>query len=104
MSGVKVILSLAFSKERVESMKVLMLNGSAKKEGNTYQSLLEVGKELERQGIEYEIFQIGRQPVRVGSQVAMEETSLGPAPMRMSTAPFSKYHRPSSKLPKESSG
>ena len=64
MSGVKVILSLAFSKERVESMKVLMLNGSAKKEGNTYQSLLEVGKELERQGIEYEIFQIGGQPVR----------------------------------------
>ena len=52
MSGVKVILSLAFSKERVEGMKVLMLNGSAKKEGNTYQSLLEVGKELERQGIE----------------------------------------------------
>ena len=45
-------------------MKVLMLNGSAKKEGNTYQSLLEVGKELERQGIEYEIFQIGGQPVR----------------------------------------
>lgn len=64
MSGVKMILSLAFSKERVESMKVLMLNGSAKKEGNTYQSLLEVGKELERQGIEYEIFQIGSQPVR----------------------------------------
>lgn len=45
-------------------MKILMLNGSAKKEGNTYQSLLEVGKELERQGIEYEIFQIGSQPVR----------------------------------------
>ena len=66
MSGVKVILSLAFSKERVESMKVLMLNGSAKKEGNTYQSLLEVGKELERQGIEYEIFQIGSQPVLAG--------------------------------------
>ena len=53
MSGVKAILSLAFSKERVESMKVLMLNGSAKKEGNTYQSLLEVGKELERH-TEYE--------------------------------------------------
>ena len=44
-------MSLAFSKERVESMKVLMLNGSAKKEGNTYQSLLEVGKELERQAL-----------------------------------------------------
>ena len=52
-------------------MKVLMLNGSAKKEGNTYQSLLEVGKELERQGIEYEIFQIGSQPVRdcIGSAI-----------------------------------
>ena len=33
-------------------MKVLMLNGSAKKEGKTYQSHLEVGKEQERQGIE----------------------------------------------------
>lgn len=41
-----------------------MLNGSAKKEGNTYLSLLEVGKELEKQGIEYEVFQIGGKPVR----------------------------------------
>ena len=31
MSGVKVILSLAFSKERVESMKVLMLTEAQKK-------------------------------------------------------------------------
>ena len=45
-------------------MKVLMLNGSAKANGNTYQSLLEVGKQLEKEGIEYEIFQIGGDPVR----------------------------------------
>ena len=44
-------------------MKVLMLNGSAKANGNTYRSLLEVGKQLEKEGIEYEIFQIGGVPV-----------------------------------------
>ena len=37
-------------------MKVLMLNGSAKANGNTYRSLLEVGKQLKKEGIEYEIF------------------------------------------------
>ena len=41
-----------------------MLNGSAKANGNTYHALEEVGKELERQGIDYEIFQIGPDPVR----------------------------------------
>lgn len=45
-------------------MKVLMLNGSAKPQGNTYLSLLEVGKELEKLGIEYEIFQLGGGPIR----------------------------------------
>ncbi len=44
-------------------MKVLMLNGSSKKDGNTYLSLLEIGKQLEKEGIEYEIFQIGTAPV-----------------------------------------
>lgn len=29
-------------------MKVLMLNGSAKENGNTYNALLEIGKELEK--------------------------------------------------------
>ncbi|MCD8096545.1 MAG: flavodoxin family protein [Lachnospiraceae bacterium] len=45
-------------------MKVLMLNGSSKKNGNTNRALLEVGKQLEKEGIEYEIFQIGGGPVR----------------------------------------
>ncbi|MCC8139560.1 MAG: flavodoxin family protein [Lachnospiraceae bacterium] len=45
-------------------MKVLMLNGSSKKNGNTNRALLEVGKQLEKEGIEYEIFQIGCGPVR----------------------------------------
>lgn len=45
-------------------MKVLMLNGSAKPNGNTYYALEEVGKQLEKEGISYEIFQIGGNAVR----------------------------------------
>ncbi len=45
-------------------MKVLMLNGSAHINGNTYRSLLEVGKQLEKEGITYEIFQLGTEPIR----------------------------------------
>ena len=45
-------------------MKVLMLNGSCKKEGNTYNVLLEIGKQLEKEGIDYEIFQTYIHPVR----------------------------------------
>lgn len=45
-------------------MKVLMLNGSSNQKGNTYHALEAVGKQLEKEGLEYEIFQIGAAPVR----------------------------------------
>lgn len=45
-------------------MKVLMLNGSVHPNGNTFVSLSEVGKQLEKQGVEYEIFQLGGEPIR----------------------------------------
>lgn len=45
-------------------MKVLMLNGSAKANGNTYTALNEIGKQLVQEGIEYEIFNIGGNPIR----------------------------------------
>lgn len=45
-------------------MKVLMLNGSPKENGNTYNALLEIGKQLKKEEIDYEIFQIGGKPVR----------------------------------------
>ena len=45
-------------------MKVLMLNGSAKENGNTMVALNEIGAELNRQGVEYEIVQIGGGPLR----------------------------------------
>lgn len=45
-------------------MQVLMLNGSSNPKGCTFTALTEVGKTLQSQGIEYEIFQLGSQPVR----------------------------------------
>lgn len=45
-------------------MKVLMVNGSARKNGNTFTALEEIGKTLEKEGIEYEIFQLGSHPIR----------------------------------------
>lgn len=45
-------------------MKVLMLNGSPKTNGNTYTALLEIGKQLNKENIEYEIVQIGGAPMR----------------------------------------
>ena len=45
-------------------MKVLMLNGSPKARGNTGLALEEIGKQLEREGVEYEVFQLGGAPVR----------------------------------------
>lgn len=45
-------------------MKVLMINGSPHEKGCTYTALCEVVKELEKAGIENEIFHIGKQPVR----------------------------------------
>ncbi len=45
-------------------MRVLMLNGSSKINGNTNAALVEVGKQLKKEGIDYEIFQMGGSPIR----------------------------------------
>lgn len=45
-------------------MKVLLLNGSAKAKGNTNAALEEVARQLEAEGIETEIFQLGGGPIR----------------------------------------
>jgi len=45
-------------------MKVLLINGSAHKEGNTFLALKEIAGQLAKQGIDSEIVQIGVQPVR----------------------------------------
>ncbi len=45
-------------------MKVLLINGSSHKEGNTFHALSMAAKTLEAQGIEVEIMQLGNKPVR----------------------------------------
>ena len=45
-------------------MKVLMINGSPRKQGNTFTALNEIAKQLEKQGIESEIVHIGNKAVR----------------------------------------
>ncbi|MDO4503477.1 MAG: flavodoxin family protein [Coriobacteriia bacterium] len=45
-------------------MKVLMINGSPRKESNTGLALEEMGKIFKQEGIEFEIVQVGNQAVR----------------------------------------
>lgn len=45
-------------------MKVLMLNGSANQNGNTNRALLEIGTQLQKEGVEFEIFQIGGKAIK----------------------------------------
>ena len=45
-------------------MKVLLLNGSANKNGNTFTALSAVAKQLAKNGVESEIIQLGNKPVR----------------------------------------
>ena len=45
-------------------MKVLLLNGSANNKGNTFTALSEIAKQLEKNGVESEIMQLGNKPVR----------------------------------------
>ncbi|NLO49458.1 MAG: flavodoxin family protein [Clostridiales bacterium] len=44
-------------------MKVLLLNGSPREKGCTYTALSEVAAQLEKHGIETEIFSIGNKPI-----------------------------------------
>jgi len=45
-------------------MKVLLINGSPRKAGNTFLALSEAAKELQNNGIDTEIVQLGTHPVR----------------------------------------
>lgn len=60
-------------------MKVLLLNGSPRKEGCTYRALTEVARTLHAQGIETEIFQAGKpdmECIKEGAQKMKEADAL----------------------------
>lgn len=44
-------------------MKVLLVNGSPRAKGCTYTALMEAAKTFEKEGIEWELFQVGMKPV-----------------------------------------
>ena len=46
-------------------MKVVAFNGSPRKEGNTYQSLQVVIGELQKEGIETEVIQLGGKSIHL---------------------------------------
>jgi multimeric flavodoxin WrbA len=50
--------------QNTRSMKVLLINGSPRKEGNTFIALSEIANQLATHGIESEIMQIGTKPTR----------------------------------------
>ena len=56
-------------------MKVLMINGSPHKEGNTYIALKEMEKIFSEEGIESEIIQVGNKPIRgcIGCRACAEK-------------------------------
>lgn len=53
-------------------MKILLINGSPKKEGNTYIALHEVQKTLEAEGIETELIHVGHKAIR-GSRLCCNQ-------------------------------
>ena len=57
--------ALAKQPEDGARKKVLLINGSPRPDGNTFCALQEIATQLEKHGIEAEIFQIGNKPVRM---------------------------------------
>ncbi len=58
------LLNLQRRRNRIVTMKVLMINGSPRQKGNTSIALAEIAGQLEKHGIESEIVWIGNKPLR----------------------------------------
>lgn len=59
-----IILCRSHQKQREFVMKVLLVNGSPKANGNTARALAEVAEQLKTEGIDTEVFQLGAKPIR----------------------------------------
>ena len=63
-AGTAPLALFAHEKERNEKMKVLMVNGSPRRNGNTARALKEVADTLAKEGVASETMWIGVQPIR----------------------------------------
>ena len=57
---------MTVSRKEDDKMNVLMINGSPNTKGCTFTALTEIGKTLQEQNINYEIMQLGKQPIGDG--------------------------------------
>ncbi len=69
LTAVEAMAGITLSGEETNSnntraMKVLLINGSPRRNGNTNRLLEEVAAQLKKNGVESEIFQLGAKPVR----------------------------------------
>ena len=65
VSGVSALASCAPAAAGVDKkLKVLLINGSARRNGNTFTLLSEVAKQLKKNSVDSEIVSIGNRPVR----------------------------------------
>lgn len=62
-------------------MKVLLVNGSPKANGNTARALAEVAEQLRAEGIDTETFQLGAKPSAIASVAASAANSIAAAPL-----------------------
>lgn len=64
-------------------MKVLLVNGSPKANGNTARALAEVAEQLKAEGIDSEVFQLGAKPSAIASVAASVANLAVAAPLTM---------------------
>lgn len=64
VKGIETLAAQISDKKTAKDMKVLLINGSPRKAGNTNRMLEEIASQLDKNGIQSEIFQIGVDPVR----------------------------------------
>lgn len=62
-------------------MKVLLVNGSPKANGNTARALAEVAEQLNVEGIDTEMFQLGAKLFAIASVAASVANSIAAAPL-----------------------
>lgn len=58
------LLNCRLIQQELNSMKVVAVNGSPRKEGNIYHALMQVGNTLKENGIDFEILHVGNKAVR----------------------------------------
>ena len=77
----EIILYRSHRQQREFVMKVLLVNGSPKANGNTARALAEIAEQLKTEGIDTEVFQLGAKPIRDCIGCGSAASSIAAAPL-----------------------